>query len=65
MFSFVDAFRDSETARKVVRLIEELASDGRRYRIVHVCGTHEDAITKHGVRGMLPRNVEAFMGPGC
>jgi len=48
----------------VVRLIEELASNGRRYRIVHICGTHEDTITKHGVRGMLPSNVEVLMGPG-
>jgi|GEM_PF-5965204 len=55
----------SGTARKVVRLIEELASDGRKYRIVHICGTHEGTITKHGVRGMLPRNVEVPMGPGC
>ena len=65
MFSFVDAFRDSETAKKAVRLIKELASDGRRYRIVHVCGTHEDTITKYGVRSMLPSNVEVLMGPGC
>jgi len=65
MFSFVDAFRDSETAKKVVRLIEELASGDRKYRIVHVCGTHEDTITKYGVRSMLPRNVEVLMGSGC
>ena len=46
-------------------LIEELASDGRKYRIIHVCGTPEDTITKHGVRSMLPRNVEVIMGSGC
>ena len=65
MFSFVDAFRDSDTAKKIMRLIEELAGDGRRYRIVHVCGTHEDTITKYGIRSMLPGNVEVLMGPGC
>ena len=65
MFSFVDAFRDSETAKKVVRLIEEMASDGRKYRIVHVCGTHEDAITKYGVRGMLPSNVGVSWAPAA
>ena len=57
MFSFVDAFRDSGTAKKVLTVINDLASDGRRYRIVHICGTHEDTITKHGVRSMLPSNV--------
>jgi len=65
MFSFVDAFRDNETAKKIMRLIEELAGDGRRYRFVHVCGTHEDTITKYGIRSMLPGNVEVLMGPGC
>ncbi|MCW4050677.1 MAG: hydrogenase formation protein HypD [Candidatus Bathyarchaeota archaeon] len=64
MFSFVDAFRDDETARKVVKYIKELAGD-RKIRIVHVCGTHEDTITKYGIRSMLPRNVEVLMGPGC
>ena len=48
-----------------MRLIEELTSDARKYSIVHVCGTHEDTITKYGVRSMLPSNVEVLMGPGC
>ena len=65
MQSFADAFRDGETARKTVKLIEELAGDSKKYRIVHVCGTHEDTITKYGIRTMLPRNVEVLMGPGC
>jgi hydrogenase expression/formation protein HypD len=65
MFSFVGAFRDSDTAKKIMTLIEELADDNRRYRIVHVCGTHEDTITKYGIRSMLPGNVEVLMGPGC
>jgi hydrogenase expression/formation protein HypD len=55
--SFADAFRDSETAKKTVKLIEELAGDSRKYRIVHVCGTHEDTITKHGIRSMLTGNI--------
>ena len=65
MFNFVDAFRDSQIANKVMKLIQKLASYGRQYRIVHVCGTHEDTITKYGIRSLLPRNVEVLMGPGC
>lgn len=64
MFPFVRSFRDSRMARDVCRLIEELAGD-RRVRIVHVCGTHEDTITKYGLRSLLPPNVEVLMGPGC
>jgi hydrogenase expression/formation protein HypD len=65
MYSFVDAFRDNQTARKLTKYIEQLADPDRTYRIVHVCGTHEDTITKYGIRTMLPRNVEVLMGPGC
>ena len=34
-------------------------------KIVHVCGTHEMAITQHGLRRFLPDNVEVLEGPGC
>ncbi len=64
MSGISERLRDSETAKRVVKLIEELAG-GRRIRIVHVCGTHEDAIMKSGIRSMLPKNVEVLMGPGC
>jgi len=64
MYSFVDAFRDGKTAEKVVQYIKQASGD-RRFRIVHICGTHEDAIMKNGIRNMLPRNVEVLMGPGC
>ncbi len=64
MSGISERFRDGDTAKRVVQLIRELAGD-RRIRIVHVCGTHEDAITKFGLRSMLPRNVEVLMGPGC
>lgn len=65
MYSFVDAFRDNETAQKLIRYIKNLADGDRKYRIVHVCGTHEDAIMKSGIRSVLPKNVEVLMGPGC
>lgn len=34
-------------------------------KIVHVCGTHEMAITQHGLRRFLPNNVDILEGPGC
>ncbi|MBI5893331.1 MAG: hydrogenase formation protein HypD [Deltaproteobacteria bacterium] len=34
-------------------------------KIMHVCGTHENAISKAGLRGLLPENVEVIAGPGC
>ncbi|MFC1802382.1 hydrogenase formation protein HypD [Thermoproteota archaeon] len=60
----MDSYRDNKTAGQVIKYIKQLAGDSG-YRIVHVCGTHEDAIVKNGIRSMLPKNVEVLMGPGC
>lgn len=56
MFTLVDAFRDNETALKVTRYIEELVGD-KKYRMVHVCGTHQDTLTMYGIRSMFHKNV--------
>lgn len=64
MFNFVEGFRDSRLADLLVESIKQNSGD-RRFRIVHVCGTHEDTITKYGIRSMLPENIEVLMGPGC
>ena len=34
-------------------------------KIVHVCGTHEMAITRNGLRRFLPETVDLLEGPGC
>jgi len=34
-------------------------------KIVHVCGTHEMAITQNGLRRFLPDTVDVLEGPGC
>ncbi|MEM2143399.1 MAG: hydrogenase formation protein HypD [Candidatus Thorarchaeota archaeon] len=57
-------FQDRRYVRTVVREIRRL-SDGRRIRIVHVCGTHEDTISSSGLRSLLPDNISLIAGPGC
>ncbi|UCH58136.1 MAG: hypothetical protein JSV18_01905 [Candidatus Bathyarchaeota archaeon] len=42
--------------------IRELAGD-RRFRIVHIYGTHENTIIKYGIMSLLSENVEAPMSP--
>jgi hydrogenase expression/formation protein HypD len=37
----------------------------RPMTFMHVCGTHEAAIAKNGIRSMLPKNLKIVMGPGC
>ena len=58
------ALRDPKLASKFARLFSRLAPD-RRVKIVHVCGTHEIAVTQHGLRSLLPEPVEVLEGPGC
>lgn len=37
----------------------------RELKLVHVCGTHEMAITEHGLRSLLPKKLSILEGPGC
>jgi hydrogenase expression/formation protein HypD len=32
---------------------------------MHVCGSHEQAIAKFGLRAAFPRELDVIMGPGC
>jgi hydrogenase expression/formation protein HypD len=57
-------FRDARYAQAVVNEISSL-DQGRNIRIVHVCGTHEDTISHHGVRSLLPASIGLVAGPGC
>ncbi|MBN2733471.1 MAG: hydrogenase formation protein HypD [Methanomicrobiaceae archaeon] len=35
------------------------------YTFMHICGTHEAAIAKSGLRSVLPKGLKIVMGPGC
>jgi len=37
----------------------------RQVRIMEVCGTHTVAIFRHGIRQVLPAEIELISGPGC
>lgn len=58
-----EGFRDSELAAKLTRRIHHQVN--RPIRIMEVCGTHTMAIFRHGIRSLLPENVELISGPGC
>jgi hydrogenase expression/formation protein HypD len=59
-------FRDPDAAQQIVDRIETLmaAVDGS-VDLMHVCGSHEQAIAKFGLRTMLPDDLVVRMGPGC
>jgi hydrogenase expression/formation protein HypD len=60
-------FRDPGRARALAgRLAELTAGLGRApVSVMHVCGSHEQAIAKFGLRATFPPGLDVIMGPGC
>jgi len=60
-------FRDPAKAR-TLRAALQRATDaiGRApVSVMHVCGSHEQAIAKFGLRASFPAALNVIMGPGC
>jgi hydrogenase expression/formation protein HypD len=62
---YVDEFRDPEVIAGVVREIARTVDPARHYRVMEVCGGHTHSIYRHGLRDVLPENIELVHGPGC
>jgi hydrogenase expression/formation protein HypD len=59
-------FRDPSRARSLADAIgRNVAAIGRRVSVMHVCGSHEQAIARFGLRAVLPPDLSLIMGPGC
>ncbi len=60
-------FRDPTRARALSERLAQLCEEVGRQPItlMHVCGTHEQAIAKYGLRSGLPKHLDLVMGPGC
>lgn len=59
-------FRDPRKARALARSLQRLCAEmGREVSVMHVCGSHEQAIAKYGLRSAFPRTLKVIMGPGC
>lgn len=60
-------FRDPVLARalseELHKLVDSIGRDS--ISVMHVCGSHEQAIAKFGLRGTFPRKLDVIMGPGC
>jgi hydrogenase expression/formation protein HypD len=57
-------FSDPKRGKALADAIRILAPPDP-FKIVHVCGTHEMAITRNGLRRFLPESVDLLEGPGC
>jgi len=60
-------FRDTSRGRALSdALARTVAEIGRpRVSVMHVCGSHEQAIARVGLRAAFPRDLNVIMGPGC
>lgn len=59
-------FRDVERGHALqARLVRAAESAGRELSVMHVCGSHEQAMARYGLRQGFPRNLHVQMGPGC
>ncbi len=60
-------FRDPVRARALSDRLATLTADLGRAPIalMHVCGSHEQAIARYGLRHGFPKNLDVIMGPGC
>jgi hydrogenase expression/formation protein HypD len=60
---YVDEFRDPALARSLLTSIA--ARVGQPVRFMEFCGGHTHAIFRHGLRQLLPPEIELRSGPGC
>ena len=62
---YVDEFRDGALARTLAAAIAAEVRPSRRYNLMEFCGGHTHAISRYGIRDLLPENVHMVHGPGC
>ena len=51
------------TGKEIADKLHELTD--RDFTFMHICGTHEAAIARTGLRSLLPERLKIVMGPGC
>ncbi|HEY2190012.1 MAG TPA: hydrogenase formation protein HypD [Caldimonas sp.] len=62
---YIDEFRDGELARGLAGAIAREADAARRYNLMEFCGGHTHAISRYGLKDLLPPSVNMIHGPGC
>jgi hydrogenase expression/formation protein HypD len=60
-------FRDPTRARGLRNALHHLVRQAGHapVSVMHVCGSHEQAIAKFGLRAAFPDELQVIMGPGC
>ncbi len=59
-------FRDVAQGQALrARLEHAVEKLGRPCSLMHVCGSHEQAMARYGLRASFPKDLHVQMGPGC
>jgi hydrogenase expression/formation protein HypD len=60
-------FRDPARGRALAERLATLTAHRREtpVSLMHVCGSHEQAIARFGLRAAFPATLRVIMGPGC
>jgi len=60
-------FRDPLRGKLLGERLQQVVSETGRdpVSVMHVCGSHEQAIARFGLRSSFPRELDVVMGPGC
>ena len=61
------SLRDPTRARALAERLTHLTNRFGRapVSVMHVCGSHEQAIARYGLRATFPKGLDVIMGPGC
>jgi hydrogenase expression/formation protein HypD len=59
-----EIFRDPRYLSRLAGRLQHRES-ARPLVFMHVCGTHENAIARAGLRSLLPASLRVIAGPGC
>jgi hydrogenase expression/formation protein HypD len=52
--------------KNILKQINTLAFKiSRPIVLMELCGTHTEAVARHGVKKLLPKNIKLLSGPGC
>ncbi len=63
---FIDEYRSPELVSGLLKKIRKTAATLSRFvKIMEVCGSHTTAISRFGIRQLLPENIQLISGPGC
>lgn len=60
---FRDPLRAKALGTRLQELVKEIGRDP--VSVMHVCGSHEQAIARFGLRSAFPKALDVIMGPGC